>query len=227
MAITETRNPYEVLHRWDEKTGAYKGTHIQYYDLVLKDGVQIAGAASKAYGVGEGLAFPLADVMDTVTASALARVDELTAALALAEADRDTALAQVADLQAQVDAQQPVIAGIPQEISKKQGRAQLKLEGLLDAVEGYILSLPRDDDTRMAYEDAATWVRTDPTVLGMMRMLGKTDLEADAFFLAAANAGRADLDTKEEVQTALLAAEAEQAPAKVSWLRALLARFGF
>lgn len=76
-------------------------------------------------------------------------------------------------------------SGVPQSITKKQGRAQLKAEGLLTAVEGYIASLPSDDDVRMTYEDAGTWVRTDPSVLGMMALLKKTDADADAFFVAA------------------------------------------
>lgn len=78
------------------------------------------------------------------------------------------------------------IAGVPQVISKRQGRAQLKAEGLLTSVEAYMVSLATDDLTRMAYEDATEWRRTDPNVLAMMTMLGKTAADADAFFTAAA-----------------------------------------
>ena len=78
------------------------------------------------------------------------------------------------------------VTGIPQVISKRQGRAQLKAESMLSAVEGYMASLPVDDTTRMAYEDASEWQRTDPNVVAMMSMLGKNDADADAFFVAAA-----------------------------------------
>lgn len=139
--------------------------------------------------------------MSTVTADALALIDTQAAQIAALEADnatlstekttalsdRDAAQAQVAELLSQIAALQPPadVNGVPQVVSKKQGRAQLKAEGLLAAVEGYIQSLPADNDTRMAYEDAATWVRTDPDLLSMMTMLGKTAAEADAFFVAA------------------------------------------
>lgn len=136
MAFTETRTPYEFLARWDEKTGAFRGSHIQFYDAVLRDGVQIAGAPSKAFGVGEGLAFPLADIIGNVTADALALVDAqaaqintLTADKAAVEADRDAALAQVADLQAQLAALAPPadINGVPQSLPRRQAKTIMEL----------------------------------------------------------------------------------------------------
>lgn len=114
MAITEARTPYEFLARWDHTTGTFKGAHIQFYDSVVKDGVVIAGAPSKAFGVGEGMAFPLVDIVDQVTTDALAKVDELTAALdtataaqTAAEQARDAAIAERDALQAQIAALTP------------------------------------------------------------------------------------------------------------------------
>jgi len=78
------------------------------------------------------------------------------------------------------------VNGVPQAITKRQGRAQLKIEGLLTAIEGFITSLPSDNNTRMAYEDSSEWIRTNPDLISMMTMLTKTDAEADAFFVAAA-----------------------------------------
>lgn len=75
---------------------------------------------------------------------------------------------------------------VPKAITKRQGRAQLKAESLLTPVENYMASLPKDNITRMAYEDASEWRRADPNVIGMMAMLGKKDADADAFFTAAA-----------------------------------------
>lgn len=110
MALTETRNPYEFLARWDHTTGQFKGAHIQFYDAILKDGIMITGAPSRAFGVGEGMAFPLTEIMGQVTIDALVTIETLTAQLAaqteaLAQldtitAERDALLAQVAALTA-------------------------------------------------------------------------------------------------------------------------------
>jgi len=77
------------------------------------------------------------------------------------------------------------VNGIPQLISRGQGRRQLKSEGLLGVVEGNIQSLPVDDELRMAYEDAGTWDRQSPALNNMLKMLGKDDAAADAFFISA------------------------------------------
>ena len=78
-----------------------------------------------------------------------------------------------------------IVGGIPQVISRGQGRRQLKIDNLLAIVEGYIASLPSDDDVRMAYEDANDWYRTSPSVVGMMQMLGKSDADIDQMFISA------------------------------------------
>jgi len=108
--ITETRTPYEFLARWDHETGTFKGAHIQFYDAILKDGVMITGAPSKAFGIGDGMAFPLADIVGQVTIDALAANETLQAQLAdqteaLAQldaitAERNALLAQIAELTA-------------------------------------------------------------------------------------------------------------------------------
>jgi len=112
--IDEIRQPYEFLARWDHETGEYKGAHIQFYDSVVKEGVVIAGAPSRTFGIGEGMAFPLSDIVDQVTTDALAKVDELIAALdaasaaqLAAEQARDTAIAERDALQAQLTALLP------------------------------------------------------------------------------------------------------------------------
>lgn len=78
-----------------------------------------------------------------------------------------------------------VVTSTPRSISKRQGRLQLKNENLLTIVENYMNSLPVDDTTRMAYNDASEWVRTDPNIIAMLTILGKSSEDADAFFLAA------------------------------------------
>ena len=78
------------------------------------------------------------------------------------------------------------VNGVPQSITKRQGRAQLKFDGLLTATEAYIFSLPSDDTLRMSYEDSSEWQRTNPGVVAMMSMLGKSVAQTDAFFITAA-----------------------------------------
>lgn len=109
MAITEQRKPYEFLVRWDELTGSLKGAHIQFYDALLRDGARISGQPSKAYGVGEGAAFPLTEILTQVQIDALAELDVRAATIATRDAtittltaERDAAQARIAELEAQL-----------------------------------------------------------------------------------------------------------------------------
>lgn len=205
MTITKSKTPNEFLVRWSD-AGVIQGAHIVFREAIKEDGTELSSKMLPAQPVslaGEA-GFPLSDVLDILQADALGTIEAKDAEIAKlkddhekviadmkaeaekAKTDAAQALAQAAALQAQLDAAAPpTVNGVPQVISKKQGRAQLKAEGLLAAVESYIASLPPDDDTRMAYEDSGTWVRTDPNVLGMMALLKKTDADADAFFVAA------------------------------------------
>lgn len=194
MPITKSKTPNEFLVRWSD-SGVIQGAHIVFRESVIEDGEELSSKMLPAQPVslaGEA-GFPLADVLNILQADALATIDAKDAEIATLKADAEKAKTDAAaekaradSLQAQIDAAAPpTVNGVPQSITKKQGRAQLKAEGLLAAVEGYIASLPADDDTRMAYEDAGVWVRTDPSVLGMMALLKKSDADADAFFVAA------------------------------------------
>lgn len=102
MTITEQRKPYEFLVRWDELTGVLKGAHIQYFDALLRDGVRIGGQPSKAYGVGEGMAFPLTDILNQVQIDALAELEVRAATITTLTSERDEALKRVADLEKQL-----------------------------------------------------------------------------------------------------------------------------
>lgn len=174
MTIIKTSAPYEFLVRW--KDGAIAGAHVRYLETI-KDGdtvVSVKEGDPMPVSLAGGAGFPLADILTPLQTQALA--------------DLATAQAVVAPLQAEIarlTALVPAPVTATTVISKRQGRAQLKAEGLLAPVETYMASLPADDTTRMAYEDATEWVRTDPNVLAMMTMLGKSSADADAFFAAA------------------------------------------
>ena len=194
MPITKSKTPNEFLVRWSD-AGVIQGAHIVFREAIAEDGTELSSKMLPAQPVslaGEA-GFPLADVLDILQADALGTIEAKDAEIEALKADAEKAKTDAAaeksradGLQAQIDAAAPpTVNGVPQSITKKQGRAQLKAEGLLTAVEGYIASPPADDDTRMAYEDAGVWVRTDPSVLGMMALLKKSDADADAFFVAA------------------------------------------
>lgn len=102
MTIIEQRKPYELLVRWDELTGSLKGAHIQFYDALLRDGARISGQPSKAYGVGDGMAFPLTDILTQVQIDALAELDVRAVAITTLTGERDAARTRITELEAQL-----------------------------------------------------------------------------------------------------------------------------
>jgi len=201
MPITERRMPYEFLARWDPATGQFKGAHIQYFDAVLKDGQQIAGAPSKAFGVGEGLAFPLDDIVDQLTADALAAVDTHLATIAERDAaiaghapalqaltaERDTAQARVAELEAQLQPEQTDANGVPVRVPMAAGRIALSRAGKLATVKAALAAMPGQagEEAREWFEYSSHIERQHPTVIAMTPLIG-TPAEVDALFIAAA-----------------------------------------
>jgi hypothetical protein len=196
MTLTEQRKPYEFLARWDEQTGQFKGAHIQYFDAVLRDGVIVSGSPSKAYGVGAGMAFPLADIMSQVTTDALALTEAQAATITAknealtaantdkqaAEAARDAALARVAELEAQ-------LAMPAAEVSMAQARIALHRAGKLDLIPAIIASL--DEPPRIEagiWWEFATAVRKDHPIVQMLApALGLDDAGLDDLFAVAAS----------------------------------------
>ena len=179
MSITKTKTPHEFLVRWND-SGSLSGAHVAFREAISEDGTEISSKflAPEPVAIGGNAGFPLADVLDAIHTTALADVADLKTQVEALTKERD-------ELKSKVGTMPEAVDGVPQVISKRQGRAQLKAEGMLAAVEGFIASLPADNDVRMAYEDASEWNRQDENVLGMMEMLGKTGADADAFFVAA------------------------------------------
>lgn len=202
--ITETRTPYEFLARWDEKTGVFKGAHIVFYDAVLKDGVQLTGAPSKAFGIGDGMAFPLADIVGTTTANALALVDTQAAQIAALNSDktaaeqaRDAALVQVAALtadkaalQAQLDSYLSPTSpnGVPEWVYASQAYKALILSGLMPAVQAGLAVMPgvEGELARADFEKSARFYRANPTLAALGTALGLTTAQLDQLFITAA-----------------------------------------
>ena len=75
---------------------------------------------------------------------------------------------------------------IPSTVTRFQALAVLAAGGYLDTVRTYIATLDQDNITRLAWENAADWERTSPTLNALAAMLGLTDTEVDDLFVAAA-----------------------------------------
>lgn len=115
MSITKTKTPNEFLVRWDD-AGALKGAHIVFREAITEDGAELSSKLLPAQGVAlaGSAGFPLQDVIDAITASALASNEAQAAEIVTLKADkeaaekaRDEALAQAEALQAQIDAMKP------------------------------------------------------------------------------------------------------------------------
>lgn len=188
MSIIEQRKPYEFLARWDTLTGQFKGAHIQFFDAVLRDGVQIAGQPSKAFGVGEGMAFPLADILSQVQIDALAELDARAATIAPLTAARDAALARVAELEAQLAAltTETDENGVPVRVPMAAGRIALINAGKLAAIELALAAIPgvEGEKARAWFEYSSHIERRHPTVIAMTPLIG-TSADVDALFVAA------------------------------------------
>ena len=52
-------------------------------------------------------------------------------------------------------------------------------------IRAYIATLSEDDIVRLAWENAAEWERSSPTLAALATMLGLTDAQVDDLFIAA------------------------------------------
>ncbi|MBR0568356.1 hypothetical protein J5J83_19720 [Azoarcus sp. L1K30] len=77
------------------------------------------------------------------------------------------------------------ISLVPRAVTRFQARAALAQAGLLGGVEAYMSGLPTTDIARLAWQDASEFVRASPTIAGMQQVLGLTDADVDALFIAA------------------------------------------
>lgn len=108
MALTETPpQPYELLHRWDEVTGAYKGGHFLTITTVLRDGVPVSSTPSdpqpaSACPALEAVVGKLAADLQALADEQAATIAAQTAELAAKDANIQALLAQVEALTTQV-----------------------------------------------------------------------------------------------------------------------------
>lgn len=193
MAITKQTRPYEFLARWDHETGAFKGAHIQHYESLVEDGVMLSGKPGRAMGVGEDLAFPLADIMGQLTADALAANAALQATLTERDAtiaghadviqQRDAAQARVAELEAQIAAMQQVAVSV---VPMSAARIALSRVGKLQAVQAAIQSIQGQpgEEARQWWEYSSEIRRAHPLVAALTPLIGTSE-DVDALFALA------------------------------------------
>lgn len=79
----------------------------------------------------------------------------------------------------------PPPPSIPQSVTRFQALAILAAGGYLDTVRTYINTLDPYNVQRLAWENAADWERTSPTLNALAAMLGLTDAQVDDLFVAA------------------------------------------
>jgi len=81
---------------------------------------------------------------------------------------------------------QPYTPPIPSTVTRFQALAVLAAGGYLPTIKTYIATLGEDNIIRLAWENAADWERTSPTLNALATMLNLTSAEVDDLFVAAA-----------------------------------------
>ena len=81
---------------------------------------------------------------------------------------------------------EPIPESVPQEVAAWAIKAQLELDGDVDAVEGYLATIEGAQGivARRAYE-GNVFLRNTPPIAFIQALLSKTDAEVDALFIAA------------------------------------------
>jgi hypothetical protein len=74
---------------------------------------------------------------------------------------------------------------IPQAVTRFQALAILAAGGYLDTVRTYINTVDQNNVQRLAWENAADWERSSPTLNALATMLGLSNAQVDELFIAA------------------------------------------
>lgn len=74
---------------------------------------------------------------------------------------------------------------IPTTVTRFQALAILAAGGYLDTVRTYINTLDQNNVQRLAWENAADWERSSPTLNALATMLGLSNAQVDDLFIAA------------------------------------------
>lgn len=164
---------YELLLRFNETTGEFKGAAARYSDGSL---MPITPAT-----LGDWLPAALTDAL-AANAVLQAQVASLTTERDTAVADLVTRTAERDALQAQIDAAAAVAA---QTVPAHHLRRALTQFGMRAAVDAHIASLPADDPMRDDWQFAPYFSRAAVGIEAARVALGLTVEQVDALFRAA------------------------------------------
>ena len=81
----------------------------------------------------------------------------------------------------------PPPPAVPVSVTRFQALAVLSAGGYLPAIRAHIAALDEDNVQRLAWENAADWERTSPTLNALAAMLGLDAAQVDELFIAASN----------------------------------------
>jgi hypothetical protein len=101
MSIERVTNIYEILFRFDEQTGAFKGAHQQDITLLVEDGAAISGSVGDAKPLDFGNP-ATSELLDEVLQKALAANDQLKADIERVKALNDALNRSLAEAIAEV-----------------------------------------------------------------------------------------------------------------------------
>ena len=174
--------PYEFLARWDDKTGAFKGAHVQWSDGSVQP-------------INDAGGYPLADILQTMQVDALAAVDDANLALTAkqaeldqsqqarqsAESERDALIVQRDQLLEQIAAMQQQADSSAVEAHKF--LLELEGRGLLDDIEAFVAQQSRG--VQLAFARAPTFSQDSVMMRAAQAQMGMPDALYDAIFTSA------------------------------------------
>lgn len=101
--------------------------------------------------------------------------------------DAVTYASLIAEVRSKVEPYVPPPPVVPATVTRFQALAVLAAGGYLDTVRTYINTLDVNNVQRLAWENAADWERTSPTLNALAAMLGLDDTQVDDLFIAASS----------------------------------------
>lgn len=101
--------------------------------------------------------------------------------------DAVTYASLIAEVRSKVEPYVPPPPVVPATVTRFQALAVLAAGGYLDTVRTYINTLDVNNVQRLAWENAADWERTSPTLNALAAILGLDDTQVDDLFIAASS----------------------------------------
>ena len=119
--ITTEKRPYELLVRWRE--GKITGAHVGFELTATEDGKVLSTTplAVMAVDIGQGIGFPLADILAQVHTDALIGRDMAIAEKSAAQTERSAALAECRAAKDECTKREATISALTAELAEVTG----------------------------------------------------------------------------------------------------------